>query len=94
MVLKQKNQRLFGFNQIIGRELFFDDVYGMDNISRDYGRRYKTVKIDKNINTNMKKNYILPAVEIISVSVERGFADSLNTGIKDFTFGDTDSMDD
>lgn len=42
----------------------------------------------------MKKNYILPAVEIISVSVERGFADSLNTGIKDFTFGDTDSMDD
>lgn len=36
--LKQKNKRLFGFNQIIGRELFFDDVYGMDNISRDYGR--------------------------------------------------------
>jgi len=38
LVLKQKNKRLFGFNQIIGRELFFDDVYGMDNISRDYGR--------------------------------------------------------
>ena len=37
-IIKKRNKRLFGFNQIIGRDLFFDDVYGLDNISKDYGR--------------------------------------------------------
>lgn len=37
-IINKKNKRLFGINQIIGRELFFDNVYGLDNISKDYGR--------------------------------------------------------
>lgn len=36
-VINKRNKRLFGINQIMGRELFFDEFYGLDNISKDYG---------------------------------------------------------
>lgn len=42
----------------------------------------------------MKKSYISPAVEIISVNIERGFAESLDSGIVDYTKGGADSLDD
>ena len=37
IVSNKKSKKYFGFNQIIGRELFFEEIYGVDNISRDYG---------------------------------------------------------
>ena len=42
----------------------------------------------------MKRDYISPAVEIFSVNVERGFADSFGASINDFTKNESDSMDD
>jgi hypothetical protein len=43
----------------------------------------------------MKKNYISPAIEAISVVVENGFAQStLGGNISDFTPGTDDSLDD
>lgn len=41
-IINKRNKRLFGINQIMGRELFFDEVYGLDNISKDYGRAILT----------------------------------------------------
>lgn len=41
-IINKRNKRLFGINQIMGRELFFDDVYGLDNISKDYARAILT----------------------------------------------------
>lgn len=37
LLSNKKSQRLFGFKQIISRDLFFDEVYGIENISQDYG---------------------------------------------------------
>lgn len=37
-IVAKKSRRLFGFNQILGRELFFEDFCGFDNLSKDYGR--------------------------------------------------------
>ena len=37
IVSNKKSKKYFGFNQIIGKELFFEEIYGVDNISRDYG---------------------------------------------------------
>lgn len=31
------NKSYFGFNQFLNRDLFFDDVYGIETIARDYG---------------------------------------------------------
>ena len=42
LIINKKNKRLFGFNQMIGRDLFFDDVYGLENISKDYGHAILT----------------------------------------------------
>ena len=42
----------------------------------------------------MKRDYIFPAVEIFSVNVERGFADSFGASINDYTKNESDSMDD
>ena len=42
----------------------------------------------------MKKNYISPTIELFSVDVERGFADSFGASINDFTKNESDSMDD
>lgn len=41
-IINKRNKRLFGINQIMGRELFFDEVYGLDNISKDYARAILT----------------------------------------------------
>lgn len=41
-IINKRNKRLFGINQIIGRELFFDEVYRLDNISKDYARAILT----------------------------------------------------
>ena len=41
----------------------------------------------------MKKNYISPVVEIVSVNIERGFAESLDSGIYDYVWSDKDSTD-
>lgn len=41
-IINKRNKRLFGINQIMGRELFFDEVYGLDNISKDYVRAILT----------------------------------------------------
>lgn len=41
-IINKRNKRLFGINQIMGRELFFDEVYGLDNISKDYGHAILT----------------------------------------------------
>jgi hypothetical protein len=42
----------------------------------------------------MKKNYVSPAVEVISVNIERGFAESMDTTIIDYTKTGADSLDD
>lgn len=43
----------------------------------------------------MKKNYISPSIEVTSVIVENGFAQSTVGGnISDFTPGTDDSLDD
>lgn len=36
-LLKKKGKGRLGYNQLIGRDLFFDDVYGVENIAEDYG---------------------------------------------------------
>lgn len=41
-IINKRNKRLFGINQIMGREFFFDEVYGLDNISKDYARAILT----------------------------------------------------
>lgn len=41
-IINKRNKRLFGINQIMERELFFDEVYGLDNISKDYGHAILT----------------------------------------------------
>lgn len=70
-IINKRNKRLFGFNQIIGRELFFDDVYGLDNISKDYGRA---------ILTGISKDY-LKKLDSISEVIKGDFVkyiDNLN----------------
>lgn len=47
-IVSKRNKRILGFNQIIGRDLFFDNVY-TDYISSDYGRA---------ILTGIAKNYL------------------------------------
>lgn len=34
---ERKGKRLFGFNQLIGRDIFFENVGGIENISKNYG---------------------------------------------------------
>lgn len=70
-IINKRNKRLFGFNQIIGRELFFDDVYGLNNISKDYGRA---------ILTGISKDY-LKKLDSISEVIKGDFVkyiDNLN----------------
>ena len=62
-IIKKRNKRLFGFNQIIGRDLFFDDVYGLDNITKDYGRA---------ILTGISKDY-LKKLDSISEVIKEDF---------------------
>lgn len=33
----RKGKRLFGFNQLIGRDVFFENIGGLENISKNYG---------------------------------------------------------
>lgn len=42
----------------------------------------------------MKRNYTTPRIEVISVNIERGFADSFDTTIVDYTKNGGDSLDD
>ena len=42
----------------------------------------------------MKKNYVSPAVEVISVDIEKGFAESFETGILDYSITGEDKLDD
>ena len=57
----KKCKRLFGFNQIIGRELFFDNVSGIDNISKNYGQA---------ILTGITKDYLKKLDSISNVNKE------------------------
>ena len=43
------SKNMFGFNQVIDRDIFFEDVYGIDNLADSYGRA---------INTGISKEYI------------------------------------
>lgn len=36
-IVKRKSNRLFGLYQIIDREIFFEDIYGLEGISTNYG---------------------------------------------------------
>ena len=44
-IISKRSKRLFGFYQIIGRELFFDDVYGLDNIKKAVTPNTKVISI-------------------------------------------------
>ena len=70
-IINKRNKRLFGINQIMGRELFFDEVYGLDNISKDYGRA---------ILTGISKDYLKKLDSIAEVIKEDfvKYIDSLN----------------
>ena len=70
-IINKRNKRLFGINQIIGRKLFFDDVYGLDNISKDYGRA---------ILTGISKDYLKKLDSIAEVIKEdfTKYIDDLN----------------
>lgn len=37
-LLTKKGKRLFGFNQLVRRNIFFENIGGLDNISKDYAR--------------------------------------------------------
>lgn len=70
-IINKRNKRLFGINQIMGRKLFFDEVYGLDNISKDYGRA---------ILTGISKDY-LKKLDSISEVIKEDFVkyiDGLN----------------
>lgn len=70
-IINKRNKRLFGINQIMGRELFFDDVYGLNNISKDYARA---------ILTGISKDYLKKLDSIAEVIKEDfvKYIDSLN----------------
>lgn len=74
-IINKRNKRLFGINQIMGRELFFDEVYGLDNISKDYGRA---------ILTGISKDY-LKKLDSIAEVIKKDFVkyiDGLNENEK------------
>lgn len=70
-IINKRNKRLFGINQIMGRELFFDEVYGLNNISKDYARA---------ILTGISKDYLKKLDSIAEVIKEDfvKYIDSLN----------------
>ena len=68
-IVNKRNKRLFGINQIIGRELFFDNVYGLDNISKDYGRA---------ILTGISKDY-LKKLDSIAEVIKEDFVEYINS---------------
>lgn len=74
-IINKRNKRLFGINQIMGRELFFDEVYGLDNISKDYGRA---------ILTGISKDYLKKLDSIAEVIKEDfvKYIDGLNENEK------------
>ena len=68
-IINKRNKRLFGINQIMGRELFFDEVYGLDNISKDYGRA---------ILTGISKDY-LKKLDSIAEVIKNDFVEYINS---------------
>ena len=42
----------------------------------------------------MNKKYVSPKMEILSVDVEMGFAQSIGAGLSDFNKNESDSLDD
>jgi hypothetical protein len=42
----------------------------------------------------MNRNYLSPEIEVVSISVEMGFAQSIGAGLSDYNKNESDSMDD